>query len=145
MVETTAQIETHIEKTREYLGENLDALEQKIRSATDWREYFHRRPMTFLGAAFAGGVLLAMTTVTRPHGRGERAVRSPDSAPRPRGVHAGQVATMIENIKGTLIGMAAMKMKDLVNQAVPGFKDEFDRRLGAGASVGPASAQAQTR
>ena len=44
MVETTAEIATHIETTRGHLGANLDALEQKIKSATDWREYFRAAP-----------------------------------------------------------------------------------------------------
>ena len=63
MVGTTDQIETHIETTREHLGANLDALERKIKSATDWRAYFQSSPGVLLGAAFAGGVALAIAAV----------------------------------------------------------------------------------
>jgi hypothetical protein len=128
MVETTAQIETHIERTREHLGANLEVLERKVRSATDWRAYFRSSPTTLLGAAFAGGVALAMATSTRHRRRGERIVRSAGSSPRQRGPHAEEVVTMLDNIKGALIGMAALKMKDWVGQVVPGFEKEFDRR-----------------
>jgi hypothetical protein len=143
MVQTTAQIETHIEETREHLGENLDALEGKIRSAADWRAYFQSNPLTLLGAAFAGGVALAMAASTGHDRRGSQGARSVESVRRPRGPHAEEVATMLENIKGALVGMAAMKAKDLVGQVVPGFKEEFDRRQGA-ASAAPASAHGQT-
>jgi hypothetical protein len=142
MVETTTQIETHIETTRERLGANLDVLERKIKSATDWREYVQSSPMTLLGAAFAGGVVLAMTTSARHDRRGERVVRSTGSALRPRGPHVEEVVAMLDNIKGALIGMAAMKMKDLVGQVVPGFQQEFDRRQRAVAATAPASMSA---
>jgi hypothetical protein len=143
MVETTAQIETHIETTREHLGANLDALERKIKSATDWREYFQRTPMTLLGAAFAGGVILAMASGTRHDRHGSRLLRSAES-PRPRGPHVEEVVTMLDNIKGALIGMAAAKMKDVVGQIVPGFPAKFERRQGAGTQAAPGSVHAQT-
>jgi hypothetical protein len=59
MDQTTNQIEAHIENTRENLGANLQELELKVKSATDWRHQFRRNPMAMLGAAFGGGVLLA--------------------------------------------------------------------------------------
>lgn len=127
MVERTAQIESHIEATREHLGANLDALEQKIKSATDWREHFERHPMTLAGAAFAGGVVLAMATNSAHNRPGRRGLRN-DRAPRVRGPHAEEVAAMLDNIKGTLIGLAVTKVRDMVGQVVPGFQDEFDRR-----------------
>ena len=140
MVETTAQIETHIDTTREHLGANLDVLERKLRSATDWREYFQSSPMTLLGAALAGGVVLAIAT-TRNHRRGERFVRSAASALRPRAPHVEEVATMLDNMKGALIGMAAMKMKELVGEVLPGFQEEFDRRERAAAAAASVNAQ----
>jgi hypothetical protein len=143
MVETTAQIETHIEDTRQHLGANLDALERKIKSAADWRAYFQSSPLTLLGVAFAGGVVLAMAVGAGHHRRGARAVRSVESPRRPRGPHAAEVVTMLDNIKGALVGLAAVRVKDLVGQVVPGFKEEFDRRQGAG-SAAPTSAHAQT-
>jgi hypothetical protein len=137
MVETTAEIATHIETTRDHLGANLDALEQKIKSATDWREYFQSSPLAGVGAAFAGGVLLAMATGTRPRrvSRSARAISNHALPPRPMGPHAQEVVTMIDNVKGALIGMAATRVKDLVADVLPGFRDEFDRRQRAGAAT----------
>jgi hypothetical protein len=137
MVETTAEIATHIETTRDHLGANLHALERKIKSATDWREYFQSSPMTVVGAAFAGGVLLAMATGTRPRRvRGSVRAISEHALPRrPMGPHAQEVVTMIDNVKGALIGMAATRVKDLVADVLPGFRDEFDRRQRAGAAT----------
>jgi hypothetical protein len=143
MVETTAQIETHIETTREHLGANLDVLEQKIKSATDWRAYFQSSPGTLLGAAFAGGVALAMVAGTRRDHRtprGATLVAGPGSRPVSAGPHRQEVAAMLDNIKGALVGVAAAKMKDLVAEIVPGFQEEFDRRQGA-APMGSGSPQ----
>jgi len=57
--ETTDQIEAHIENTREELGANFQELDQKVKSATDWKRQFRDNPMTMLCAAFAGGIFLA--------------------------------------------------------------------------------------
>jgi len=59
MDQTTDQIEAHIETTRENLGANLQELEQKVKSVTDWRRQFRENPMRMLGVAFGGGILLA--------------------------------------------------------------------------------------
>jgi hypothetical protein len=60
MDQTANQIEAHIEDTREHLGANLQELEQKVKSVTDWRRRFRDNPMPMLGGAFGGGVLLAL-------------------------------------------------------------------------------------
>jgi hypothetical protein len=54
----TDQIEAHIERTRQDLGANLQALEQKIKSATDWRTVLRGKPLIVLGVAALGGVLV---------------------------------------------------------------------------------------
>jgi hypothetical protein len=146
MVETTAQIETHIERTRENLGANLDTLERKIKSVTDWREYFQRSPMTIVGAAFAGGIVLAMTTGKRRARRGRGMAHTglaPESSPRAMGPHTREVVATLDNMRGALIGMAATKMTDLVAEVLPGFRDEFDRRQRSRAATGPELTQSQ--
>src|SRR4029453_18546667 len=143
MVETTAQIETHIERTRDNLGANLEVLEQKVKSATDWREYFQRSPMGLGGAAFAGGVLLAMTTGNRRLRRsiGKTPATLASATSRAMGPHTGEVVTMLDNVRGALIGMAAAKVKDLVADVMPGFRDEFDRRQRSGTATRPEPTQ----
>ena len=59
MGQTATQIESHIESKRADLTSNLRELENRVRSATDWREQFQNRTGTFLGLAFGGGLLLA--------------------------------------------------------------------------------------
>jgi len=51
-------LERYIENKREDLGSNLQELEQKVKSVTDWRQQVQNNPMTIIGAAFGGGVLL---------------------------------------------------------------------------------------
>jgi hypothetical protein len=62
MGETTDEIERYIERKREGLGSNFQELEQKVKSATDWREWFQNNPLALIGLAFGGGVLLAAIT-----------------------------------------------------------------------------------
>ena len=44
MGETTDQIETHIEAKREDLRSNIEELQNKVKSATDWHQYFRSIP-----------------------------------------------------------------------------------------------------
>ena len=76
MGQTTSEIEAHIEHTREDLGSNLHELERKVKSVTDWKQQFQTKPMTMLGVAFGGGVLLATMLGGRKHRRGERSFSS---------------------------------------------------------------------
>jgi hypothetical protein len=131
MGQTTDQIEAHIENTREELGSNLQELEHKVKSVTDWRQHFRANPMTMMGAAFGGGVLLAamMGSSSRPRHR-----RRPESGgysiPEPRSIvsqKSHQAMETLDNIRGALIGVAATRFKDFVGELVPGFREHFDR------------------
>jgi hypothetical protein len=129
MGKTADQIETHIERTREDLGSNIQELEQKVKSVTDWKQQFHNRPMTLIGVAFGGGVLLATML-----GKGKRRPSYSSSVDRiPNPPQAGtdrqkhQALETWDNIKGALIGVAASRFKNYVAELVPGFNEQFER------------------
>ncbi len=135
MGETTNQIERHIESKRDDLGSNLQELEQKVKSVTDWRQQFQNNPMTMIGAAFGGGVLLAtMLGGGRRRRRSSGPTYAEQHAPATNNTpHAGtdhQAHKALEtwdNIKGALIGVAATRFKDFVDEIVPGFHDQFEK------------------
>jgi hypothetical protein len=130
MGQTTQQIEAHIENTRENLGSNLNALEQKVKSVTDWRQHFQSNPMTMLGVAFGGGILLSTMLAGRRHSRGEHRISGHSAGSEP---HAGtdlqkhKALETWDKIKGALIGVAATRFKDFVGDVVPGFRQHFQR------------------
>ena len=130
MGETAYQIESHIEQTRHNLGSNLDELEQKVKSATDWRQHFQTMPMTMIGVALGGGILLAAMTGGHKRRRGERAISSnpPASESRSFGsqVKQGSMQTF-DHLKDALVGVAAVRLKDLVEDLIPGFRDQYQR------------------
>ena len=128
MGQTTHQIEAHIEETRKDLGSNLHELERKVKSVTDWKQHFQSNPMTMLGVAFGGGILLATMLGGRKNRRGERGSSTPATS---FDSHAGtdhqkhRALETWDNIKGALIGVAATRFKDLVGEIVPGFQEQF--------------------
>ncbi len=145
MGETTNKIETHIENTRDILGSNLQELEEKVKSVTDWREQFQKNPMTMIGVAFGGGVLMASMLGGRKRHRYTGTTSSEGHSNTP---HAGtdhqkyRALETWDNIKGALIGVAASRFKDFIGEVVPGFQEQFQatesqkaKRLAA--SVGP--------
>ncbi len=50
----------HIERQREELGQNLDMLERRVKTATDWRTWARKWPLAILGVLFAAGFLMAV-------------------------------------------------------------------------------------
>ena len=130
MGQAPSQIEAHIEDTRADLGSNLQELEQKVKSVTDWKQHFRTNPMTMVGVAFGGGILLATMLGGRKNRRGERGFSSPATGSEP---HAGsdhqkhKALETWDNIKGALIGVAATRFKDFVGEVVPGFHEQFHR------------------
>ena len=130
MGQATSQIEALIENTRADLGSNLQELEQKVKSVTDWKQHFQTNPMTLLGVAFGGGIIVAALLGGRKNRHGDRGSYSP--APG-RELQIGtdhqkhRALETWDNIKGALIGVAAMRFKDFVGEIVPGFHEEFQR------------------
>ena len=126
MGETADQIEAHIENTRDNLGSNLNELQRKVKSVTDWKHHFQTNPMTMLSVAFGGGILLATMMGGRKSRRSDRNF----SASEPHGGTDHQKHKAMEtwdNIKGALIGVAATRFKDFVGEVVPGFHEQFHR------------------
>ena len=129
MGQTASQIEAHIENTREDLGSNLQELERKVKSVTDWQEHFQNHPMTMLGVAFGGGILLATALGRRRSRHGDSSVsKSAGSEPHRGTDHQKHKALETwDNIKGALIGVAAMRFKDFVGDVVPGFHEQYQK------------------
>ena len=124
MGETTNQIESQIESARDNLGSNLNELERKVKSATDWKQHFEAHPVTMLAVAFGGGIVLAMTMGGRGRRRSEHSMST--SEPQPRSQYQKHRAMEAwDNIKGALIGVAATRFKEFVGGVVPGFHEQF--------------------
>jgi hypothetical protein len=141
MDESAREIEAHIDRTRERLGSHLRELEHRVDAATDWREQFRTRPHLFLGGAIAGGALLAAVL------RQRSSQHASDSSTEAHlglvsrnggrnGVNAQEQALELwNNIKGALIGVAAMRITEYVSELIPGFEEHY--RRAAQSHVGP--------
>ena len=128
MGETTDQIETHIRETRQDLSANLNELEQKVKSVTDWRQQYQKSPGTFLAVALGGGLLLAMMT------RRPRSPYPPAAAvaPPPRTDFAAvrpktptEFDHTLRDIKSALIGVVSSQAKNVLAKFVPGFEEHL--------------------
>jgi hypothetical protein len=142
MGETTDQIETHLESRQDALRSNLEELEQKVKSVTDWRHQFRSNPGLMLGLAFGGGMLLA-GILRRPRRRAEYRLSAGAAVGRePRKLEAGrvQLRQVWDEIQGALIAAATSKIADALAGTVPWRRDRFGaRRPDASARGGSAS------
>ncbi|MDP8988681.1 MAG: DUF3618 domain-containing protein [Acidobacteriota bacterium] len=126
MAERPEQIARHIESARSELGSNLHELEAKVRHEADWKTHFERNPMTLLGLAFGGGVLLASML-----GGSRRGANTPPPAHqngRPGGgLRNTQISDSWGTLKGALLGLAGAKVRDALNEALPGFSEQYEK------------------
>ena len=138
MDEATHEIEARIDRARERLGSNLRELERKVDVATDWREQFRARPHMFLGAACAGGALLAALSRLKSSRRVLDASQAAHLGPVSRsGVNVQQQALELwDDITGALIGVTSTRIKEYLGALIPGFEDHLGR---ADARAGAAS------
>ncbi|HXN22928.1 MAG TPA: hypothetical protein VOA41_09330 [Candidatus Dormibacteraeota bacterium] len=148
MGETSDQIEKHIVEQRNELGANISELKEKVKSAVDWRAQFQQRPMTMMGIAFGGGMLLSALIGGRSRSNSSRSAgddswnrnRYPEPIPGTFANTSGgsffdtvgpreksKVNETWENIKGALLGVAATKFRGYVEELVPGFEEHYHK------------------
>ena len=128
MGQTTDQIETDIKHTREDLRSNLQELEQKVKSVTDWKQQFQNHPGTMAAAAFGAGALVA-TLGRRRKGGKERATSSSHRTDSPATIRAGkhEVLETWDNVKSALVGVAATQVTGFLGRLVPGFQEQLKK------------------
>jgi hypothetical protein len=142
MGDTSDQIERHIQETRNDLSDNFNELEEKVRTAVDWRAQFEERPMTMMALAFGGGILLSALLPSR---RSSRRMSSASSANAPsdrqtsdhtvnsRNQHNDNASSPLETwdaVKGALVGVATTKLSGFIKDVLPGFTQEFTKAQG---------------
>jgi hypothetical protein len=126
MGQRTEQIENQIEDKREDLKSNLQELETRVKTATDWRHYFREHTGTMIAAAFGGGVLLAAMVGGRsnPASLSQSGSSSEPAGPWRTGTKH-EVLENVDSIKSALVGAAAAKFKGMLGEIVPGFKEHL--------------------
>lgn len=144
MGEKSNQIERRIAAERGQLGRNLNELQTRVEQATDWRLQFQKRPLTILGAAFGGGVLLASLSGRRSRPRrhimNDRVALDVEHRQGTE-LQKNKALETFDTMKGAVIGVAANTFKDLLGQLIPGFHEQFEKtarqKSTSGVSVNP--------
>jgi hypothetical protein len=132
---STDRIEHHLDDERQALRSNLAELEDRVRSAFDWRLQFRSNTAAFLGLAVGGGLLIGLMTARRRAVPAARAYpRMADSKPAtPYGDHRRRELSLAwRGIESALIGLAAAACKDTLANLLPGFREPLARRKGDG-------------
>jgi len=132
MDERADQIEQDIHKTRANLSDNLNELEEKVRSTFDWRTQFQRRPMTMLAVAFGGGILASALLPSRRRRYVDRradsvrdkARKAEDKAGSTANGSAKQTNESFDALKGALMGVAASRLGGFVGAVLSGYREE---------------------
>lgn len=116
MAEDPNQVKQHIDSTRQELGHNVQELENRVKTFTDWRGYVDRSPMTMVTLAFAGGVV-ASALMGKSH-------RHENSSPRV--YQHDKASETLDTVKGAMIGWAATQFKSALSELLPGFRQQYE-------------------
>jgi hypothetical protein len=139
MGETSDQIERHIQETRNDLSHNFSELEEKVKTAVDWRAQFEERPVTMMAMAFGGGVLLSALlpslgfsrrrfSDSRRNAPSDRATPVPSISRTAYDAKVSQTLETWDSFKGALVGVATTKLSGFIEDLLlPGFKQEFTK------------------
>jgi hypothetical protein len=156
MGEKPDQIERHIQHQRSELEDNISELEEKVKSAFDWRTQFQERPGIMLGAAFLGGAVVSAllpstSSITSKLSSRRRTSRDPwtpytnretpytsrETTPHPEtpsmgssystGDSASKASETWENLKNAAIGMATTRLSQFIEELVPGFSEHYNK------------------
>ena len=142
MGDTSDQIERHIQETRDDLRDNFNELEEKVRTAVDWRAQFEERSMTMMALAFGGGMLLSALLPSRRSSRRRSSAsgkntssdqHTSDSSFKSRNEHNDNASSTLETwdaVKGALVGAATTKLSGFIEGVFPGFTQEFTKAQG---------------
>ena len=138
MGERPDQIERQIAETRSELSDNFGELQDKVRSAVDWRTQFREHPGTLLAVAFGGGVVLAALLPSPRRSQktydsgsisaGDRTLSAPsyDSA-LGNPSKPGDLRKTVEALTGALLGVAVKQASGFLDSFLPGFHQEFTK------------------
>jgi hypothetical protein len=141
MGETSDQIERHIQETRNDLGDNFSELEDKVKTAVDWRAQFEQRPGTMLALAFGGGIVLSALLPSGRRARstydeGWKRATNRDLTPSlqsatPAAGKPSETRQTMEALAGALVGVAVNRASRFIDSLVPGFEREFSNARAA--------------
>lgn len=145
MERSSERIERQIDRERAVLRSNLVELENRVKSAVDWRRYFESNPPLWIGVAFGSGLLLALAASRRRYiPEREADMRMGGSARMSSSLEYSDhrrraLSRAWGTIESALIGMAAAKLKDTLAQLLPGFREQLARREGDGHAHDPSA------
>jgi hypothetical protein len=131
MDERTDQIERQIAETRSELSDNVGQLQDKVKSAVDWRAQFQEHPGTLLAVAFGGGVVLsailpssrrATNRNAAPHASADELAPANAATNKPNDLRRSMDA-----FTGALLGIAVNKASGFLDSLLPGFHQEFTK------------------
>ena len=137
MGETSDQIEEKIHRTRKDLRDNLNELEEKVKSAFHWRTQFEERPLTMLTVALGGGMLLAALLTRGGNGkrrrehsgasvRGEERSFAEETEPRAWKTERESNGSL-GALKGAFMAAAANRIGGFLGQMLAGYRQETER------------------
>ena len=145
MVETPEAIRVEIDQRREAISRDVDTIEERARSLTDWRQHVESRPLTMVALAFGGGALLGTLLTSssssdsddseryQPQGLWEASSVTHDGAqrsstseekPRKRASRDSGLSDRIDVMRGALMALAVTKGEEYLRDLLPGFADE---------------------
>jgi hypothetical protein len=119
MAQEPGKIKEHIDDERRKLEEDFEEIEHRVKNVMDWRTWYERNPGYVLGAAFAGGFLIAK------YANNSNAMPAAGYQPRRRSGQLEKLGELMEDTLSAVLGVATAKIEDVVAETIPGFREHY--------------------
>jgi hypothetical protein len=133
MAHEEERLKAHIEAAEESLKDNFEEIQDRVKSALDWRVWYKNNTAIALGSVAAGGLLISLMVPRK------RSVESkfssmdeaypqsePNGRPRTNSKSRGRFNQVLDTTMAAVVGVASDQFRDFMSRALPGFKEHYD-------------------
>jgi len=127
------RLKAHIEAAEESLKDNFEEIQDRFKSALDWRVWYKNNTAIALGGVAAGGLLLSL--MIHRKSSIESKFISPDEMYTPEEPNGRPMATakspsrlhkVLDTTMAAVVGVASDQFRDFMARALPGFREHYD-------------------
>ena len=133
MAQEEDRLKANIEAAEEGLKDNFEEIQDRVKTALDWRVWYKNNTAVALGSVAAGGLLLSLM-IPRKHSV-ESKFRSMDEAysqdepngrPSTNSKSGSRLHKALDTTVAAVVGVASDQFRDFMARALPGFKEHYD-------------------
>lgn len=132
MAHEEERLKAHIEAAEDSLKDNFEEIQNRVKSALDWKVWYKNNTAMALGGVAAGGLLLSLLIPRKKSIESEFTASQeeyPSVEPNGRAHRTSKSRSRLHNVLDTtmaaVVGVASDQFRDFMGRAIPGFQEHY--------------------